>query len=168
VQYAARGPGWHPLHLAGRRARYSCQAGCVAQGRYPVAARQAPKKRRGPTDQLPAEEQIALKEAEEIATVLGVPVVDTVQVLADDRESYIPPPITTTTDNDHGDREGQLLNKFTVNAYIAAVMELWRVQVAHSGKNTCHDPKRDHLQPEASAQWGSQGRPISKENRRTN
>jgi hypothetical protein len=33
-------------------------------------------------------------------------------------------------------QEGSLFTKSTVDAYVAAVIELWRVQVAHGGKNT--------------------------------
>ena len=73
----------------------------MAQGGYLIAARQAPpKKQRGRTEQaqLPADERAALNEAEELAAMLGVPVTDAVQILADDRESYISPPIATATD----------------------------------------------------------------------
>lgn len=56
-----------------------------------------PKKRRARKDEQPqppppAEEQAALQEAEELAATLGIPVADAVQVLAADRESYVPPP----------------------------------------------------------------------------
>lgn len=98
----------------------------------------APKKRRGRTEPalllLPAEEQAALREAEALATTLGVPVGEAIQILADDRESYVPPPSAATGDGDG--EEGGLFTKGTVDAYIAAVIELWRVQVAHGGKNT--------------------------------
>ena len=87
-----------------------------------------------------AEEQAALREAEALAATLGVPVAEAIQMLADDRESYIPPPGTaaaTATATASGDgEEGGLFTKGTVDAYIAAVIELWRVQVAHGHNNT--------------------------------
>jgi len=125
-----------------------------------------PKKNRGRTEQPvllpPAEEQTALQEAKELATVLGVPVADAVQVLANDRESYMPPPTYTATDNDgdhDGGQEGQLLTKGTVDAYIAAVIELWRVQVAQCGKNT-ENPRgrqRSRLNRASFKDRGSEG-----------
>lgn len=50
-----------------------------------------PKKRRGTRQPLPAEEQAALREAESLATTLGIPVTNAVEMLSNDRESYIPP-----------------------------------------------------------------------------
>jgi len=102
-----------------------------------------PKKRRGHNRTEPplqADEQAALREAEALAATLAVPVAEAARILADDRESYIPPPTiaaaaaaaTATGDGEEGD----LYTKGTVDAYIAAVIELWRVQVAHGGRNT--------------------------------
>ena len=98
-----------------------------------------PKKKKGRgggSRPLPAEEQAALQEAEDLATTMGVPVAEAVQMLSDDREGYIPPPGITTTTAAGGREEGDLFTKGTVDAYIAAVIELWRVQVAHGNKNT--------------------------------
>lgn len=72
----------------------------------------------------PAEERAALQEAEELATVLDIPVADAIQALANDRESYVPPTTYAAPDEP---QEGQLLTKGTVDAYIAAVIELWGV-----------------------------------------
>ena len=100
-----------------------------------------PKKRRsrgdGYTDPpLPADEQAALREAEALAVTLAVPVTEAAQILADDRESYILP-LTIATATGTGDaKEGTLFTKNTVDAYIAAVMELWNLQVAYGSKNT--------------------------------
>lgn len=92
------------------------------------------KKRHGgrTEPQLPAAEE-ALQEAKALAATLGVPVAEAVQILSDDRESYVPPPNTAASDRKE---EGELFTKGTVDVYIAAVIELWRVQVAHGGKNT--------------------------------
>ena len=93
------------------------------------------KKTKGSGGPLPAEEQAALQEAEDLATTMGVPTAEAVQMLSDDREGYIPPPgIIATAAGGQG--EGDLFTKGTVDAYIAAVIELWRVQVAHGSKNT--------------------------------
>jgi hypothetical protein len=59
------------------------------------------------------------------------------KLLADDREGYVPPaalaPPAAATD---ADEKGSLLIKSTVDAYITAVLELWRLQVAHGNGNT--------------------------------
>ena len=91
---------------------------------------------------LPAEEQAALQEAETLATTLGLPVAEAVRMLSDDRETYIPPAgisLAAGAGDSSGagaGEEGELFTKGTVDAYIAAVIELWRVQVAHGNKNT--------------------------------
>ncbi|KAK3906347.1 hypothetical protein C8A05DRAFT_29789 [Staphylotrichum tortipilum] len=84
---------------------------------------------------LPAEEQAALREAEDLATTMGVPMAEAVQMLSNDREGYVPPPGIADAAAS-GQEEGDLFTKGTVDAYIAAVIELWRVQVAHGNKNT--------------------------------
>ena len=100
-----------------------------------------PKKRRGRGDghtdpPLPADEQAALREAEALAVTLAVPVTEAAQILADDRESYILPSTIATATGTGDAEEGTLFTKSTVDAYIAAVMELWNLQVAHGSKNT--------------------------------
>ena len=104
-----------------------------------------PKKRRnrgnGHTEPLlPADEQAALREAEALATTLGVPVAEAVQILANDWEGYILPltvVTVTAAGGSAGDgKEGNLFTKSTVDAYIAAVIELWHLQVAYGNKNT--------------------------------
>ncbi len=53
-----------------------------------------PKKRRGHgggQPPLPAEDQAALREAEALATTLGLPLAEAVQILSDGRDSYVPP-----------------------------------------------------------------------------
>jgi hypothetical protein len=62
----------------------------------------APKKRRGrgraePLALVAGEEQAALREAEALAATLAVPVAEAVQILANDSESYVPPPGITAT-----------------------------------------------------------------------
>ena len=97
------------------------------------------KKKKGGHRPLPAEEQAALQEAEDLATTIGVPIAEAAQMLSDDRESYVPPAsiATAAAAATAGDgEEGDLFTKGTVDAYIAAVIELWRVQVAHGNKNT--------------------------------
>jgi len=62
-----------------------------------------------------------------------VPVAKAARILADDRKSYILPltivaaaaAVTATVTGDG--EEGDLYTKGTVDAYIAAVIELWRV-----------------------------------------
>jgi hypothetical protein len=82
-------------------------------------------------------EAAALAEAKTLAEALDVPLADMAELLADDREGYVPPaalaPPAAATD---ADEKGSLLTKSTVDAYIAAVLELWRLQVAHGNGNT--------------------------------
>ncbi|KAM4058575.1 centromere DNA-binding protein complex CBF3 subunit [Hirsutella rhossiliensis] len=56
------------------------------------------------------------------------------ELLADDREGYVPPTGLATAAVDL--TEGSLLTRGTIDAYIAAVIELWRLQVAHGNANT--------------------------------
>jgi hypothetical protein len=77
---------------------------------------------------LPAEEQAALQEAEALAATLGLLVAKAVQMLSNDRKSYVPPAsiaAAAAAAAAAGDREeGDLFTKGTVDAYIAAVIEL--------------------------------------------
>ncbi|KAK4096598.1 hypothetical protein N658DRAFT_435769, partial [Parathielavia hyrcaniae] len=100
------------------------------KGRARVRARQPAVRR----------EQAALAEVKALAETLEVPLAEAVTLLANDREDYVPPTGLTPPDDsdgdDSGDGERSLLTRSTIDAYIAAVMELWRVQVAHGNKNT--------------------------------
>lgn len=89
-------------------------------------------KKKGTEPPLQADEQAALCEAEAFATTLLVLVDEAAQILADDCESYI---LLLTIAASNG-QAGDLYTKSTVDAYIAAVIELWRVQVAYGGRNT--------------------------------
>ncbi|KAK7592307.1 hypothetical protein V3481_006928 [Fusarium oxysporum f. sp. vasinfectum] len=79
-------------------------------------------------------EAAALAEAESLAEALEVPLVEAAELLADDREGYVPPTALAPAAADLA--EGSLLTKGTIDAYIAAVVELWRLQVAHGNANT--------------------------------
>jgi hypothetical protein len=96
----------------------------------------------------------ALAEAESLAKTLEVPLTEAVQLLAEDREGYTPPRSLLPSSEqpplrDGGEEaeaaavavaaaaeEGTPFTKGTVDAYIAAVIELWRLQVAHGNHNT--------------------------------
>ncbi len=82
-------------------------------------------------------EAAALAEAASLAETLEVPLVEAAGLLADDREGYVPPAaLATALDVAATGPQGSLLTRSTVDAYIAAVIELWRLQVAHGSKNT--------------------------------
>ncbi|RKK06602.1 hypothetical protein BFJ65_g18500 [Fusarium oxysporum f. sp. cepae] len=91
----------------------------------------AAKQREPGAEQL---EAAALAEAESLAEALEVPLVEAAELLADDREGYVPPTALAPAAADLS--EGSLLTKGTIDAYIAAVIELWRLQVAHGNANT--------------------------------
>ena len=63
-----------------------------------------------------------------------MPLAEAAELLTDDREGYMPPvalaPVTKEAP------KGSLLTRGTIDAYIAAVIELWRLQVAHGSGNT--------------------------------
>ncbi|KAM4058299.1 centromere DNA-binding protein complex CBF3 subunit [Hirsutella rhossiliensis] len=65
---------------------------------------------------------------------LGGPLAEAAELLADDREGYVPPTGLATAAVDL--TEGYLLTRGTIDAYIAAVVELWRLRVAHGNANT--------------------------------
>jgi hypothetical protein len=86
-------------------------------------------------------EAAALLEVKSLAKTLEVPLADVAELLMDDREGYMPPLALAPAEGEgEGEEEdqGSLLAKGTVDAYVAAVLELWRLQVAHGGKNTKH------------------------------
>jgi hypothetical protein len=106
-----------------------------------------PAARRGPRPRSAAaqlrkehEEAAALTETKSLAEALEVPLADAVELLVDDREGYVPPaalvPLEELPAAEAAELEGTLLTRGTVDAYIAAVIELWRVQVAHGSRNT--------------------------------
>ena len=79
----------------------------------------------------------ALAEVKALAESLEVPLAEVAELLADDREGYVPPAaLAPALDAPAAPSKGSLLTKGTVNAYIAAVIELWRLQVAHGNSNT--------------------------------
>ncbi|KAF6524742.1 hypothetical protein HZS61_010537 [Fusarium oxysporum f. sp. conglutinans] len=86
-------------------------------------------------------EAAALAEAESLAEALEVPLAEAAELLADDREGYVPPTALAPAAADLA--EGSLLTRGTIDAYIAAVIELWRLQVAHGNANT-ENPRRRH------------------------
>jgi hypothetical protein len=72
-----------------------------------------------------------------LAETLEVPLTEAAKLLADDREGYVPPTtLAPATTAPTAIDEGPLLIRGTINAYIAAVIKLWRVQVAHGNSNT--------------------------------
>ncbi|KAG6996259.1 hypothetical protein FocnCong_v013425 [Fusarium oxysporum f. sp. conglutinans] len=79
-------------------------------------------------------EAAALAEAESLAEALEVPLAEAAELLADDRKGYVPPTALAPAAADL--TEGSLLTRGTIDAYIAAVIELWRLQVAHGNANT--------------------------------
>lgn len=75
---------------------------------------------------------MAFAEAESLANALKVPLAEAAGLLVDDREGYVPPtalaPLEEATDTTAVDAaaeaKGTLLLRGTVDAYIAAVIEL--------------------------------------------
>ncbi|KAJ0127219.1 Acyltransferase LovD, partial [Fusarium oxysporum f. sp. albedinis] len=65
-------------------------------------------------------EAAALAEAESLAEALEVPLAEAAELLADDREGYVPPTALTPAAADLA--EGSLLTRGTIDAYIAAVI----------------------------------------------
>jgi hypothetical protein len=82
-----------------------------------------------------------MAEVKSLAETLDVTLAEAAELLADDREGYVPPaalaPATeeATEEGEEG-AAGSLLVRGTVDAYVAAIMELWRLQVAHGNGNT--------------------------------
>ncbi|KAJ0129785.1 hypothetical protein HZ326_27116, partial [Fusarium oxysporum f. sp. albedinis] len=92
--------------------------------RHGVMLRSSGSGRRLEQEQL---EAAALAEAESLAEALEVPLAEAAELLADDREGYVPPTALAPAAADLA--EGSLLTRGTIDAYIAAVIELWRLQV---------------------------------------
>ncbi|KAM4065820.1 centromere DNA-binding protein complex CBF3 subunit [Hirsutella rhossiliensis] len=91
-------------------------------------------------------EAAAMAEAESLAEALEVPLAEAAELLADDREGYVPPTGLATAAVDL--TEGSLLTRGTIDAYIAAVIEPWRLQVAHGNANTENPGRRRRLPPD--------------------
>lgn len=73
-------------------------------------------------------EATALAEAASLAETLEVPLIEAAELLADDREGYVPPAaLAVAVDTAAPMAKGSLLTRSTVDAYIAAVIELWRL-----------------------------------------
>ena len=110
--------------------------------RVRVPTRRRPRLRQQPHQRQLQEEQeqaeaAALVEVKTVAEALEVPLAEAAELLTDDREGYVPPTaLAPTTEALAAADEGSLLTKGTVEAYIAAVIELWRLQVAHGNGNT--------------------------------
>jgi len=81
----------------------------------------------------------ALLKAQILAETLGELLGEAVRILCEDQEDYIP--LSIISQEEEEEEEGTLFTRNTVDAYVAAVMELWRVQVAHGSKNT-DNPRR--------------------------
>lgn len=112
----------------------------VRKPRKPRSQRQQQHQRQLQQEQEHAD-ALALAEVKSLAETLDVTLAEAVELLADDREGYVPPaslvPATeeATKEAPEGPA-GSLLVRATVDAYVAAVMELWRLQVAYSNSNT--------------------------------
>jgi hypothetical protein len=96
----------------------------------PLSRRQPQVRARAVDRQLQREQAdaAALAEVETLAKALEVPLTDAVALLADDREGYMPPPALELAAQGAGapaaPAKGALFTKSTVDAYIAAVLEL--------------------------------------------
>ncbi|KAK4217014.1 hypothetical protein QBC37DRAFT_415804 [Rhypophila decipiens] len=77
---------------------------------------------------LASPEESSLSKAEALAETLHIPLAEAIQILCDDQAGYEPP-------DDVDAEEGAPLTRTTLDAYVAAVMELWRLQVAHGSRN---------------------------------
>jgi hypothetical protein len=105
----------------------------------PIRRRPRPQQRQQQQQQEQAD-AATLAEAIALAETLEVPLAEATELLANDREGYVPPialaPAIEAPPTASNSNEGSLLTKSTVDAYIAAVIELWRIQVAHGNSNT--------------------------------
>ena len=105
-------------------------------GRRPRQQRQQQHQRQLQEEQERAD-AAALAEVKTLAETLEVPLAEVAELLADDREGYVPPAaLARAAGAPAASGEGSLLTKSTVDAYIAAVIKLWRLQVAHGNGNT--------------------------------
>jgi hypothetical protein len=110
--------------------------------RVKVPTRRRPRRRQPQHERQLQEEQeradaAALAEVKALAETLEVPLAEVAELLADDRDGYVAPAaLAPATEPPVAPGEGSLLTKGTVDAYVAAVLELWRLQVAHGNSNT--------------------------------
>jgi hypothetical protein len=127
--------------------------------RLPARRPRKPRKPRatatGPEQQLLQEQAQALAEVKALAETLEVPLTEATELLADNREDYVPPlALAPAVEATMAPPEGSLLTKSTVDAYVAAVIKLWRLEVAH-GNSNIENPRgaavRGFLE-----QWGRQ------------
>jgi len=92
-----------------------------------------PRARARPRGRPKQADTAALAEVKSLAETLEVPLIKVAELLADDREDYVPPAALIPAIE--ASLEGSLYTKSTVDAYIAAVIELWRLQVTHGNSN---------------------------------
>jgi len=101
--------------------------------RVKVGRPRARARPRGPHLKQAEADTAALAEVESLAQKLEVPLEEVAELLVEDREGYVPP-VALAPALEAG-AKGTLFTKSTVDAYIAAVIELWRLQVAHGNSN---------------------------------
>jgi hypothetical protein len=100
--------------------------------RVPPKKPRAPRKARSQQQQQQQEAK-ALAKAKALSKTLEVPLAEAVELLVDDRDGYIPPAslarVTAMDEEEDKDDkdEGTLLSRGTVDAYVVAVIELWRL-----------------------------------------
>jgi hypothetical protein len=106
----------------------------------------------GKRKRLEAEEREMVQEAEMLARQLGVPVAEVPVMLADDRLEYMPPAVlrgmTEAADGEVEEVEGppgSLYVRSTLDAYVAAVLELWEQQ-RQDGLNKHDHPRGSALE----------------------
>ena len=110
--------------------------------RVPARTRRRPRLRQQQHQRQLQQEQeqadaIAVAEVKSLAEALDVPLANAAELLADDREGYVPPAALAPAMAEAPEgSEGSLLTRGTVDAYVAAAIELWRLQVAHGNGNT--------------------------------
>ena len=107
----------------------------------PPAGRRGPRPRSAAAQlQQEQDDAAALIEVKSLAEDLELPLAQVAELLADDREDYVAPAGLALPGDAPAaaapEAVGTLLTRGTVDAYIAAVIELWRVQVAHGSHNT--------------------------------
>jgi hypothetical protein len=81
-----------------------------------------PRARARPRGRPKQADTAALAEVKSLAETLEVPLIEVAELLADDREDYVPPAALIPAVE--ASLEGSLYTKSTVDAYIAAIIEL--------------------------------------------
>ena len=100
--------------------------------RVPVSKPRKPRSRRQQQHQRQLQQEqehadaLALAEVKSLAETLDVTLAEAVELLADDREGYVPPAALAPATEEVAEEApvGSLLVRGTVDAYIAAIMEL--------------------------------------------